>query len=200
MRIFLRDAHKRPLAESFIRTGTRQRSRQHVQVRDLEHKIIRDQRQTLRRERDDFIDIIQIRIADAFQPRLHDLLEAVCALRNAIDILVVVDLLLDAGHVFTAADDGQRHVRLERQQLPVRVVEGDDAVADEKVLVADIEVIFFKLAHPVRQIAVSAIEVAQAKDRGFFTPEQFFIQHGRPPLRSARSPAGNRRFRIHSTC
>ena len=81
--------------------------------------------------------------------------------RHAVDVLVVADLLLFPGAVLPVLDDGQGDVGLEGQELPPHIGEGDDTVADQKVLVTDVEVILLKFAHFKGQIPVAAVEGAQ---------------------------------------
>ena len=47
------------------------------------------------------------------------------AARDAVDVLVVADLLLVAGDILPVLDDGESDVRLESQELTAHVVEGD---------------------------------------------------------------------------
>ena len=44
-------------------------------------------------------------------------------------------------------DDGEGHVRLQGHEDPPGIGEGDHPVADQEVLVADVEVVLLKLAH-----------------------------------------------------
>ena len=87
------------------------------------------------------------------------------------DVLLIVDLadkaLLKAG-IF---DDRDRYVRLKGKKRAVCIGEGDHAVRNEKVAVADIEIIRLEAAHFEALEAVLFKQSAHLEHRAFLGPE-----------------------------
>ena len=143
-----------PLLEALVGTDPVQHRRQDAQVGDLHREVLRNQRQAPGGQGDHLKDVVQVDVADTLQARLHDLLELVGVAGDAVDVLVIAHLLLAAGAVLAVFDDGQRYVRLQGQEPAVGVVEGDDPVADQKILVLDIILVGLEFAHLVGKIPV----------------------------------------------
>ena len=91
------------------------------------------------------------------RPVLEDLLEGLVPLAGAVDRLVVVHLPGAGLPLPGVLDDGEGHVRLQGHDDPPGIGEGDHPVADQEVLVADVEVILLKLAHLKTAVAVLLI-------------------------------------------
>ena len=148
---------------------------QHVahdaQVGEVQAALRRDEPQTLAGQAQHLADAVVVHGADALQPHLPDLPEAAGALGNAVDVLVVVDLLRFAGPGPGGADDGQRHVRLEGHEPPVGVGEGDDIGGDEKLLVVEIQLVLLKLAHFELGVAAAGVEGAEREGHLFLVLE-----------------------------
>ena len=132
---------------------------------DVQHEPSPQKLQTLRRQQHHLGDFIIPQVAHTFQPRLHDLPVI------PVDVLIVVQLLHRARGVRGIFHDGQRHVRLQCQQPSAAAGKGDDPVGQQKVLVADVQIVFFKLAHFVADVAVAPVQSAQGEHRPFFILE-----------------------------
>ena len=136
------------------------------------------------RQGDDLVDVVEVQVPDALQAGLHDFLEGLAALVGAVDVLVVVDLpgagLLGPG----VLQDGEGDVGLEGHEGPPSVGEGDHSVADQEVLVADIEVVCLEFAHLEPAVAVLLIQAPQAVDGLLPAAEDAPVKvHGSCPFR-----------------
>ena len=105
----------------------------------------------------DLVDVVQVHLADALQAGLHDLLEGAVSLAGAVDVLIIIDLP-GAGLVLPGVlHDGDGHIGLQGHEDAPGVGEGDHPVADEEVLVADVQVVLLELAHLETAVAVLLI-------------------------------------------
>ena len=178
---------------------------------DIQSKALTDGGQGGGGQGHDLANIVGVQVSDALQTRLQDLLEAVGAARDAVDVLIVADLLLFSGAILTVFDDGQGNVGLESQQLAPHVGEGNDAVADQKVLVADVQIVLLEFTHFKGEIPVPAVQLPQGVDRPFFGLEigdihgdislcgSIIFRRTRIRPRSARSRDGSPLRRIPDT-
>ncbi len=96
------------------------------------------QPQAFRRQGQHLAHSRQIQVADALQPRLHDLPEAQSGGGGAVDVLVVINFLQSAGGGLGIFDDGEGDIRLQGHQPPVGIGKGQDILADQKALVSQI--------------------------------------------------------------
>ena len=123
----------------------------------VQNVVLADGLETLDGQGHHFVDVVQIHLTDALQAGLHDLLEGAVSLAGAVDVLVIIDLpgtgLLLPG-VF---HDGDGHVGLQGHEDPPGIGEGDHPVADEEVLVPDVQIVLLELAHLEPAVAVLLI-------------------------------------------
>ena len=109
------------------------------------------------RNKDFLISDRMITFTDALQAGLHDLLEGAVTLAGAVDVLIVINLP-GAGLVLPCVlHDGDGHVGLQGHEDAPSIGEGDHPVADEEVLVADVQVVLLELAHLETAVAVLLI-------------------------------------------
>ena len=149
------------------------------QMGEVETVLRPDHPQTLAGEGQHLADAVVVHVADALQPHLPDLPKAAGALGDAVDVLIVVDLLHQPRAGAGGADDGQRHVRLQGHQPAVGVGEADDVRGDEKVLVVHVQLVLLKLAHLVLDIAEAGIEGAEREGDPLFVFEDRGVEiHG----------------------
>ena len=116
---------------------------------DLQHPRAAQQPQRLRRQTN---GLPHLRLADAaqhLQPHLGDLLKGMALCRRAVDIFVViVPERLPLGGLRRLCD-GEGHIRLESQQPPIQIGEGDDLLRRQKTPIFLIEAVFLKPTHVV---------------------------------------------------
>ena len=105
--------------------------------------------QRLRRQPDGLLDLCFAHGSQHLKAHLGDLLEGVALCRGAVDVLVVVIFQRLTGCGLGRLGDGKGHVRLERQQPPVQVREGDDLFRRQKAAVFLIQPILLEAAHVV---------------------------------------------------
>ena len=130
---------------------------------DIQDKALSQGRKTLCRQQYHFRHIHGIQVADTLQAGLHDLPERPGLRIYPVDILIVIHPLNIRGSA-CILDDGQGHIRLQRQKLSPPVGEGNDLVRHQKVFVADIQIIFFKAAHFIGLVAVALVQLSQQQD------------------------------------
>ncbi len=148
----------------------------HPRVAQLQQIAAVEQGQTLCRQLQHLGHVQKIQAADALQPRLGNLPVAGGGGGGAVDVLLVVDLL-GGPAAGGAADDGEGHVRLEGHEAAVGVGEGQDMLADQKALVAGVQVVGLKAAHAVGQIAPAAVQRPQAQPGPLLRAQGLQIQH-----------------------
>ena len=144
---------------------------------DLKDEFPGDQRQALGSQGNCFVDIVKADRTDALQAGLHHFAEAALVPVGAVDVLVIIDLLGAAGGGCLALDDAQGHVGFQRHQLAAQVVEGDEAVGDQEILVADVVFQLLEFAHFIGEVAVAAVELAQGEDCPFPGFQNAFVDH-----------------------
>ena len=103
------------------------------------------------------------RPSDELHPHLGDLFERMAFGRGAVDVFAVIKALGLARGGLGALGNGQGDVRLQGQQPPVQVGEGDDLPRRQETLVFLIEGVFFKLAHVVLAAARRLVKGPQPK-------------------------------------
>ena len=118
-------------------------------VADLQHEVPLRQGQALQGQGHSLGGGIIVHGADALQAHLADLPEGVALLAGAVDVLHVIVASAAAGLHLGVLGDGEGHIRLEGQQPPVQVREGDDLLAGEKPAVLLIEPVLLEAAHVV---------------------------------------------------
>ncbi|MPM61732.1 hypothetical protein SDC9_108592 [bioreactor metagenome] len=106
----------------------REHAGEHANVRNVQHVALANHREALFREREHLRAGKRIHAANALQPGLQDFAKTGCVLRHAVDRLRVADLAR-APVVRRVLHDGERHVRLEREQGSVLVAKGEHALA-----------------------------------------------------------------------
>ena len=152
--------------------------RQQTHVGDIQHPAATQQRKTSGCQQHHLGDFIFSQIAHAFQSRLEDLPVI------PVDILLVVDLLHNPGLLRGVLHNGQCHVRLQGQQPSAAVGEGNDLIRHQKILIPHIQIIFFKPAHFIRNVSITAVELLQRSSRLLFIfPDR--IRHPEFPLFSS---------------
>ena len=128
---------------------------ENIEVGHIEDKALADQLKALCREHQALADEGVIYLADALYARLHDLLIPVRTLTDTIHVLIIIELAGRA--VGMVLDDGEGHIGLERFELAAEIGEGDNAVGDQEILVAAVEIVVLKFTHAIRLIAVFAV-------------------------------------------
>ena len=165
-------------------------------MRNVQHEGVGNLSQGLSRKADDLKNIIEVKITYALQACLHYFLVAVGAFGNSVNILVVKYFFLAVWNILAVFYYGKGNVGLESHELSVCIVKCNYPVADKEILVADIEVVFLKLAHLERGISVAAIKRSEIENRLFLVFQKFFINHFFRPLAVFQLSSYSRRCRI----
>ena len=131
-------------------------------MREGQRRFAGKQAQAVIRKAKNLINIKIVQIADALDTGLRHLAEAPVRRAGTVNTFMIEKALTDSGTVRHSAQNGQRHVGLERKQLPVRVGKGQDTVADKEILAGGIQLVFFKSGHAEGAIAVQAVKPVQA--------------------------------------
>ena len=164
-------------AEGFVGADAVQCGGEDAQVGDLEDEILGDQGQALGRQGNGFENVVKADGTDALQACLHHFAEAALVPVGMVDVLVIIDLLGAAFAGLLALDDAQGHVGFQGQQLAAEVIEGDEAVGDQEILVADVVFQLLEFAHFEGEVAVAAVELPQGEDGPFFVFQDAFVDH-----------------------
>ena len=183
VRILLAHATGDLTAQRFIGAQIVQNGGQNAEVGNVEHVAFTDAGKGGGGKSDDLVEIVGVDVADALEAGLHDLLEVVGAGGHAVDVLTVAHLLLATRAILGVLDDGEGHIGLEGEELATHIVEGDDAVADKKILVLHVEIVLLEFAHLEGQVSVLPIEGAQGEYRAVLGSEIGCFDHGYTPFR-----------------
>ena len=137
---------------------------------DIQHEGLPQQLQALHCQQHYLGDFVIPQVAYTFQACLENFPVI------PVDVFIIIYLLDHARFLGGVLHDGQGHVRLQRQQPPPVTGEGDDLIRHQKILVPDVQIVFFKAAHLIGAVTVAAVKAAQIKDRPLLPFHQF--RHG----------------------
>ena len=147
-------------------------------VGQVQHIAPVQQRQALHRQQHHLGHFVLSQVTHALQSSLHNLPVI------PIDIFTVVDLLHHPRGLGGVFHNGQGHIRFQGQQLSPRAGKGNNLVRHQKILVAHIQIVLFKMAHLVGGVAVTVIQTPQGKLCPLFTFPDSVRHHSTSPLSS----------------
>ena len=138
--------------------------------------------EALRRERDDLAHGVGVGLAEVFKPGLSYLLEAQLPVRRAVYALVIENAHAFARGGRQVPRNGERHVRLEGHEPPVRVREGYDSALGQEAAVVGIEVVLLKFAHAVGPVPVARAQRPEGVNKPLLPGE--YVVHSDAASRS----------------
>ena len=139
--------------------------KQVAQVAHFQHPGPAQLLQRLRRQTDGLLHCFFVHGPQQFQAHLGDFLEGVALRRGAVDVFVVVVFQRLAGGGLGRLGNGEGHIRLQRQQPPVQIGEGDDLLRREEAAVLLIQPVLLKPPHVVFAAPRRLVQRPQRKGR-----------------------------------
>ena len=186
MKIPVPDTAEQPGPGGLRRAHGVQQSRHKAHMAGLQHEVPARQSQALSRQGHRLGGNGVVHPAHTLQPHLADLLKGMALLAGAIDVLRVVKPpaapLLKLG----VLGDGERHIRLQRQQPPIQISKGNNLFRGQKPAVLLVEAVFLEAAHAVLPEARLLIQQPEPEGQPLLGTQDIQIQfHGVPPCGAA---------------
>lgn len=183
MAVFVPDAGQQPGTDALRCAYGVKKAGDKAHVAQLQHIVPPGDGKALNGQRDRLRRHGVIHRTDAFQPHLTDLPEGVALLTGAIHIFQIIEAAAAALLHLSVLGNGQRYIRLQSQQPPVQIREGDDLLAGEEAAVFPIQAVFLEPPHVVLAEARLLIQQPQLQRNPFLRSQNIQIQfHGSSSL------------------
>ena len=171
MGVLLPQATHRLLLLSFVKAAALQHRCQQSHVGNIQYIPAPQSFKTLHSQQHRLGNVIWGQVSHAFQSRLHDLPVI------PVDIFTVIDLLHHAFFFRSVLHNREGHIGLQSHKRSAFAGEGNNFIGHQKILVAYIEVVFFKLAHFKGDVTIAPVQRPQGEYRLFLISPDLIRYH-----------------------